>query len=175
VSANSKKKLTLWVTTVIVSMLSSEIGAQGQSKWILQQHSLVLPFFNATNGKYVTLLIAYEKNSLECKPSVALLALEGNRLGTLVEKRRSSKTKDKLIVTINGNTYYGEGDTAINTYSNGLEIVSFFNEGVIGELKFPSKFSVDIGKVSSSPIFYGETLNSINFGLESIIQSCIKS
>ena len=167
-----KNKLIISLSAFIALNLSSQIYAQGLSKWMLQDHSLVLPFYNSSNNKYITLLIAYEKEWFACKPSLALLALEGQQLGKLVKTQKSAKKKDKLVITINGETYYGQDDTAVNTYTNGLEIVSFFDERIIQSLKTPSKFTLDIGKVSSTPIFYGETLNSINFGLDAILQSC---
>jgi len=160
------------LSAFIALTLSGKILAQGASKWTLQDHSLVLPFYNSQNDKYVTLLIAYEKKWFVCKPSLAFLILEGRQLGTLVKTRKSGELRNKLVITVNGKRYYGEEDTAVNTYKNGLEVVSFFDEDLVDSLKRPSKFTIDIGGESKTPIFNGETLNSINFGLAAILDSC---
>jgi hypothetical protein len=102
-----KDKLIISLSACIALNLSSQIDAQGASKWALQDHSLVLPFYNSFNNKYITLLIAYEKEWFACKPSLALLVLEGQQLGKLVRAQKSAKKKDKLVITINGEIYYG--------------------------------------------------------------------
>ena len=164
------RNITIALITLNAVVMTNVLFAQSQSSWVVQGHSLTLPFYSTSENKYATIAIAYEKKFFSCQPSIALIVADGRSLGSFRNGSKSSSTRNRLKLTINNRDYFADGDTVLNTYANGIEIVSFFDVNVIEALKSPSNISVYVG--NNPPRLSGRSTNSINVGLRTIIQSC---
>ena len=164
------KKLLTFIIIFFWSIYISNTFAQSESSWIFQAPSVVLPFYSAAEDKSAIIAIAYEKKWFRCKPSVALISISGRSLGSLLRSSESGSNRNSLKLTINNKDYFSEGDTVLNTYENGTEVVSFFDDDVIEALKYQANISVSIG--NNPPLFSGRSINTIDIGLRGIIESC---
>ena len=161
--------LLIYVTLFSSSLLAQGTSiAQGASNWKIQNNSLLLSFYSPS--KYVTIAVAYEKTFFRCKPSVAMIIATDRTLGVFRDQKELGSRKNKLNITVSGQRYEANGDTVLNKYANGMEVVAFFDEDLVNALKTPSSISVSFG--SSSPVFTGSAGNSINLGLDQIKGSC---
>ena len=148
----------------------SSTFAQSQSNWVLQTPSIILQFYSPAENKYAGIAIAYEKKLFRCRPTAAFIVTSGRSLGSFLRGRETSSNRNRLKLTINNKDYFGEGKTVMNTYTNGVEVGSFFDESVNEALKFPVNISVSIG--NNPPQLSGRSVNTINIGLKEIIESC---
>ena len=162
-----------YLLVITFTLASLNLYAQPASSWQLQGPSLILPFASQVDNRTVTLAIAYEKSFFRCKPTVALVVMQGRRLGSVQDTTRSSSNRNKLRLNIDGKLFVGEGETQVNQYSNGIEVTSFFSNSVIESLRSPSNIAISIGQ--NAPLFSGKSLNSINADINSVIQSCERS
>ena len=58
----------------------------------------------------------------------------------------------------------------MNTYSNGIELVAFFNKSILNELSKPSLVKVSVG--NKRPLIEFRTTNSIKQSIRQISGSC---
>jgi len=166
------KKIILFCLTVI--FVPSILPAEAITAWRVQGNSVILEsstnLANPSRGKSAVIAMAYEKSFFRCKPSLAFLSFEGSRLGTAIKKQSSKKKKNQLIFYINNKQFIAQKETQMNTYSNGMELVAFFDKAILSELSKPSLIAVSVG--GKRAIIEFRTTNSITPSIKQISGSC---
>lgn len=165
-----KKIIVLMIGLLTPNFLSAEAVAA----WRVKGTSVILESStNPTNpavGNSAVIAIAYEKSFFRCKPSLALLTLKGLSLGPAIKKQSSSKSKNQLTVNVNNKKFVAENETHMNTYTNGVEVVAFFDETILTALDQPSSIIVSMGGGQALIAF--RTTNSITPSMKQISGSC---
>ncbi|MDC0425094.1 hypothetical protein OAL91_01290, partial [bacterium] len=86
------------------------------------------------------------------------------------KKQSSKKKKNQLTFYINNKQFIAQKETQMNTYSNGIELVAFFDKAILSELSKPSLIAVSIG--GKRAIIEFRTTNSITPSINQISGSC---
>jgi hypothetical protein len=160
---------------MLSTMFIFTASATIESKWMLREDSVML--FGSTNinnptiGKSAIIAIAYDKSFFSCKLSVAFITMEGSTLGNAASQKSSSAKKNQLTFTINNKKFTANGETKLNQYSNGLEVIGYFDEAVITELAKPSNIRVSIGS-NNPPRMVFKSLDGIGKYMEQARRSC---
>lgn len=146
-----------------------------ESKWVMRGDSIMLSgstnLENPKLGKTAILAIAYEKSFFSCKPSIALIIMQGLKLGEVKGQKSSSSKKNQLTLTINNTKYIANKETKLNQYSNGMEIIGIFDDEVLTELAKPSNITVSIGP-NNPPRMVFKSIGSINEYIKQAKESC---
>jgi hypothetical protein len=165
-----------YILFIFLTMFIQTSMGQAISQWKLQNHSVIIDAYthpnNPSQGKVAVLAIAYEKSFFRCKPSIALLSFNGTSLGSFINKKEFSRKSNKINLTINSKKFEGEGDSTLNTYTNGIEMVSYFDESAIQALNNSAIIDVSIG--NNKPLISYRATNGIKNYLPAVIDSCEK-
>ena len=165
-----------FVSIFLISFISisSTLSAETVAKWRVQGSSVVLEsttnLANPSQGKSAVIALTYEKSFFKCKPSLAFLSFEGLKLGTGIKQKTSKSKKNQLTFYVNKKKFIAQKETKMNTYSNGIELVAFFNESILRELSKPSLIKVSVG--GKQPVMEFKTSNSITPSIGKISDSC---
>lgn len=163
-------RLVILFLTISVSATSAEVV----TKWRMQGSSLILE--GSTNladprqGQSAVIALAFEKSFLSCKPSVAFLSFKGSTLGKAVRQESSKRKKNQLTLFVNQKKFIAQKKTQINTYSNGVEIVAFFDDSLLKELSKPSTIKVSVG--GQQPLIAFRAVNSIGPSIDELYRLC---
>ena len=153
---------------------SSMLSAEAIVTWRVQGNDAILEsstnLKNPSLGKTAVLAVTYEKSLFRCKPSLAFLSFEGLKLGVGVKQQSSKKKKNQLTFHVNNKKFIAQKETKMNTYSNGIELVAFFNKSILNELSKPSLVKVSVG--NKRPLIEFRTTNSIKQSIRQISRSC---
>lgn len=159
---------------MIVLLTPGILSAEAVAAWRVKGNNVILE--SSTNpsnpavGNSAVIAVAYEKSFFRCKPSIAILSFKGLKLGGAVKKQTSSKSKNQLTFNVNNTKFAAKNETHINTYTNGVEVVAFFDEAILESLGQPSSITVSIGR--NRALFTFRSTNSITSSLSEISGSC---
>lgn len=127
---------------------------------------------NPAQGRTTGIFVAYERSRSGCVPTVSLMSYHGLALGRVVAPRKqvSRSKKNQLAVGVGSRKFLAVGDTVMNEYSNGTEIVAMFDVDLIAALMNPSEVSISFG--NSQPVLRIKALNSITEHVEAARRYC---
>ncbi|MBT3986322.1 MAG: hypothetical protein HOE89_02175 [Gammaproteobacteria bacterium] len=165
----------LLISMAIASLFAANsASSQAVTNWQIQGQSLILSASTNTNntsiGRSAVLALAFEKSFLSCKPSLAFLSFQGSRLGSIERTRSNKRESNQLKLTINNRTYVADGETVLNTYSNGVEIVAYFEDSIIAALSNAAIISVSVG--DGDTLISYRTHNDIRSYITEIRDAC---
>jgi hypothetical protein len=123
-------------------------------------------------GRTTGIFVAYERSRSGCAPTVSLMSYNGLALGRVVAPRKqvSRSKKNQLVVGVGSRKFSAVGETVMNEYSNGTEIVAMFDIDLIAALRNPADVSISFG--NSKPVLRIKTLNSISEHVEAARKYC---
>jgi hypothetical protein len=151
-------------------------NAEIKSNWHLYEKTAALLSStqpeNPRSGRTTGVFVAYEKSFLRCRPTVSLMSFDGLNLGqvTIPQKYASKSARNRMSVNVNGVLFSAEGETVINEYRNGTEVVAMFDDGLIKALRYPSFIEISIG--GGTPVFEVRSLNSITSHAKKLENLC---
>lgn len=171
------KSFHIFLLSLILSFASTkELSAEIRANWHFYDGAIALLTTthpqNPAQGRTTGIFVAYERTRSGCVPTVSLMSYHGLALGRVVAPRKqvSRSKKNQLVVGVGSRKFSAVGDTVMNEYSNGTEIVAMFDVDLIAALMNPSEVSISFG--NSQPVLRIKALNSITEHVEAARRYC---
>jgi hypothetical protein len=171
-----KTMYILLISFTISFASTKELSAEIVANWHLYEGDVALIASTSPQdpklGKTTGIFIAFEKSMFKCRPTVSLMSYDGLVLGQVTTARKfaSKSAKNRMSVEVNGEKFSTSGETVINDYTNGTEIVAMFDGELLRALQRPATVSIFIG--GGPPVFMARSLNSVTPHVDAIYKFC---